>query len=116
MPLDATARARDRRSRSLWVLARLNFRRDAGARTDRGQRGRTQDAAIAVQRYTGATPEVAGGFFRLSRLLPAAAAAVFFIACANVVAFFWRALRRDRRRLQSASPSAPAARSSDVTF
>jgi putative ABC transport system permease protein len=39
---------------------------------------------IAVLPYSGLTPEMAGGLLRVGTLLSAAAAAVFFIACANV--------------------------------
>lgn len=42
---------------------------------------------LAVLRYRGITPEAAAGMARLATLLPAAAATVFFIACANVAAF-----------------------------
>ena len=48
---------------------------------------RSGDDVIAVQPYTGMTPEAAGGMSRLRTLLPAAAGAVFFIACANVATF-----------------------------
>jgi putative ABC transport system permease protein len=88
----------DRQSRTLWALARLppgvSARRAESALIASGRSG------IAVQPYTGITPDVAGGMHRVSRLLPAAAGAVFFIACANVAAFL---LARSSARSQETS-------------
>jgi predicted permease len=83
---EASIRGIDRTSPTFWALGRLA----PGVST-----GRAQDAVdaagsagtIAVLPYTGLTPDVAGGMSRISRLLPAAAGAVFFIACANVATF-----------------------------
>jgi predicted permease len=81
-PLDGI----DRTSRTLWVLGRLRPRISTTGAQD------AVDAAggagtIAVLPYTGQTPESAGGMSRIATLLPAAAGAVFFIACANVATF-----------------------------
>ena len=101
VPLENTAvTSPDGRSRSLWVLARLRSRVTASTAQLAVNVGRTRDAMIAVQPYTGTTPEVAGGLFRLSGLLPAAAGVVFFIACANVIAFL---LARASARSQETS-------------
>ena len=77
----------DRSSRSFWVLGRL--RPDVSI-------DQAQIAVNAISkdpppnvllRYTGMTPEMAGGILRIGTLLRAAAAAVFLIACANVASF-----------------------------
>ncbi len=77
----------DRSSRTFWVLGRLR----PGVSADQAQsvvnETRSGDDVIAVQPYTGMTPEAASGMSRLRTLLPAAAGAVFFIACANVATF-----------------------------
>ncbi len=81
---DASLQDDDRRSRSVWVLARLR----AGISINRAETlinaGRRGATSIRVFSYTGMTPEVADGLSRIGTLLRAAAAAVFFIACANV--------------------------------
>jgi putative ABC transport system permease protein len=80
-------READRRSRTFWALGRLSpgVSIDQARATVSATRGGA--AAIAVLPYTGMTPEAAGGMSRVGRLLPAAAGAVFFIACANVAGF-----------------------------
>ena len=84
MPADATAAA-DPQSRTLWALGRL---RDGVSMAD-AERAVSAAAGntLALQRYTGATPEAGAGMTRVSRSLVAAAIAVFFMACANVAAF-----------------------------
>lgn len=84
---DATLQGLDPSSRTLWSLGRLRVgvsHRDAQAEIDSNENG---GEAVAVLPYTGVAPEVAGGVTRIAALLPAAAAAVFLIACANVAAF-----------------------------
>jgi putative ABC transport system permease protein len=77
----------DRSSRTFWAFGHLR----PGVSADRAQDAvdavRSGADAIAVLPYTGLTPEVAGGMSRIATLLPAAAGAVFFIACANVATF-----------------------------
>ncbi len=84
---EASLQEIDRRSRTFWGLARLR----AGVSTSQAQASvnatRSGTEMIAVLPYTGMTPEVAGGMSRIGTLLPAAAGAVFFSACANVAAF-----------------------------
>jgi predicted permease len=79
--------ASDAQSRTLWVLGQLRpgvSIADAQTGLATGAAGRV---AMAVQPYTGATPEAGAGLARISRSLVAAAIAVFFMACANVAAF-----------------------------
>jgi predicted permease len=75
----------DRSSRSLLLLAR----RRANNSIDETQRIVNARAAgaspIAVLPYTGLMPQHAAGMVRVGTLLRAAAAAVFLIACGNVV-------------------------------
>ena len=77
----------DRTSRTFWVLGRLRPGLSANRAQSVVNETRSGDDVIAVQPYTGMTPEAAGGMSRLRTLLPAAAGAVFFIACANVATF-----------------------------
>ncbi len=81
---EASLHDADRSSRSVWVIARLR----AGVSIEQAEtminascRGA---ASIRVVSYTGLTPDMADGLSRIGTLLRAAAAAVFFIACANV--------------------------------
>jgi len=88
MPLrEASLHGVDRSSRTFWALGRLR----PGVSPNKAQAAvnatRTGADVIAVLPYTGLTPEAAGGMSRLGTLLPAAAGAVFFIACANVATF-----------------------------
>ena len=88
IPLRADALGKqERSSRTFWALGRLR----AGILSSHAQTvlnaDRAGDRPMAVQPYTAVTPEVTGGLSRLTRLLPLAAGAVFFIACANVAAF-----------------------------
>jgi putative ABC transport system permease protein len=94
---ESSLRGVDRSSRTFWAIGRLR----PGVSTDRAQAtvNATRSGAdmIAVVPYTGMTPEAAGGMSRIGMLLPAAAAAVFFIACANVATFLLsRASARSR--------------------
>jgi putative ABC transport system permease protein len=88
MPLrEESLQGIDRGDLSVWVLGRLR----PGVSIDRA---RTVVAltsggadAIAVLPYSGMTPDMASGMSRIGGMLPAAATAVFLIACANVVTF-----------------------------
>lgn len=77
----------DRTSRTFWAVGRLR----EGTSLARAQAVLTSPDAggdpISVLPYTGLAPDTADGMSRLATLLPAAAAAVFLIACANVAAF-----------------------------
>jgi predicted permease len=77
----------ERRRRTFWTLGRLRGGVSAGHAQASVNADRSGDRLIAVHPYTGVTPDVTGGLSRLARLLPLAAGAVFFIACANVAAF-----------------------------
>lgn len=84
-------------ARNLWVLARLN----PGVSITQAQTAlsRNNHAAgqIRVLAYTGMTPDVADGFLRIGTLLGFGAAAVFFIACSNVISLLLgRAFARSR--------------------
>jgi predicted permease len=88
MPLrDASLQGLDRTSRTLWTLGRLR----PGVSINQAQAAvnstRSGVDVIGVVPYTGITPEVAVGMSRISWLLPAAAGAVFFMACVNVATF-----------------------------
>jgi putative ABC transport system permease protein len=77
----------ERASRTFWTVGRLppdRSVRQAQAMIDAAPDG---SGGITVLPYTGLGPETAAGMLRLGTLLPAAAAAVFIIACANVAAF-----------------------------
>jgi putative ABC transport system permease protein len=84
---EASLEGTDRTSRTFWAVGRLR----PGGSANRAQSAVNADRSgadvIAVVPYTGMTPEAAGGMSRLGTLLPAAAVAVFFIACANVGTF-----------------------------
>ena len=84
---EESLQATDRTSRTFWVLGRLRPGLSANRAQSVVNETRSGDDVIAVQPYTGMTPEAAGGMSRLRTLLPAAAGAVFFIACANVATF-----------------------------
>ena len=87
----------DRSGRTLWILGRLRQR--VSIDQARAAVNSTLSGAdvMAVLPYTGVTPDVASGMSRVSRLLPAAAGAVFFIACADVATFLLsRASARSR--------------------
>jgi predicted permease len=88
MPLrEASLQGFDRSSRTLWTLGRLR----PGVSINQAQTAvnatRSGVNVLGVLPYTGVRPEVAGGVARISRLLPAAAGAVFFMACVNVATF-----------------------------
>jgi putative ABC transport system permease protein len=88
MPIGEIAPAIDSTSRTFWALARL---RD-GVSADQAQQTliaaqAATGGALAVQPYTGATPDAGAGLARVNRSLVAAAIAVFFMACANVAVF-----------------------------
>jgi putative ABC transport system permease protein len=84
---DASLEGADRTSRTFWTLGRLRPGSSARqAETAVNASGNVTDA-VAVLPYTGLGPEAASGMSRLGTLLPAAAAAVFVIACANVAVF-----------------------------
>lgn len=83
---EAAVQGAARTSRTFWVLARLGEGMPA-SRAETAIAAVAGDRPFAVRHYTGITPEVTGGFSRLDQLLPLAAGAVFFIACANVAAF-----------------------------
>jgi predicted permease len=77
----------DRTSRTFWAFGQLR----PGVSMNRAQAivnaPRSGGDMIAVLRYSGMTPEGAAGMSRIGTLLPAAAGAVFLIACANVATF-----------------------------
>ncbi len=81
---DSSVQGDDRNSRTCWAIGRLR----RGVSPDRAHgivnANRSGADVIAVLPYTGMTPEVTTGMLRIGRLLTAAAAAVFLIACANV--------------------------------
>jgi ABC-type lipoprotein release transport system permease subunit len=96
MPLEEKSlQGADRRTRNLWVLARLHRGvsiHQAQIALDRGQ-GTTSE--ILIRPYTGMTPEMQEGLSRIGLLFSFAAGAVFFIACANVISLLLgRALAR----------------------
>ena len=79
--------APDRASRTWWALGRLRpgvSLRQAQAAVDAS---RASGPAIALQPYTGVTPEVGSRLAAIGRLLVAAAIVVFVVACANVAVF-----------------------------
>jgi putative ABC transport system permease protein len=87
-------RGADRASLTFSVIGRLREGVSAGeaeAALNAGGAGARKpgsaEVALAVVPYTGLTPEAAAGMSRVATLLPATAAAVFLIACANVAAF-----------------------------
>ena len=85
---EAAIQGFNRSSRTFWSVGRLastvsRDRAEADANSNRTEDG----DEIVVLPYTGMTPDVAGGISRIRRLLPAAAGAVFLIACANVAGF-----------------------------
>jgi hypothetical protein len=84
---DSTAAAAGGTSGRVWVLGRLR----AGVSIDRARAAlatvRGGAGVLAVEPYTGETPEGAGGVGRIGLLLRAAAALVMVIACANVASF-----------------------------
>jgi putative ABC transport system permease protein len=87
MPLESAAvDGLNRTSRTFWPLGRLrpgvSLDRAAAAVSSIGD----DISAITVLPYTGVPPEALDGVSRIGRLLPAAAGAVFLIACANVAA------------------------------
>jgi ABC-type antimicrobial peptide transport system permease subunit len=85
LPLDAsTLTGAQRSSRMFWVLGRL--RPGVSAADVQATVGEVvSDDELAILPYTGAGPETASGLSQLTRLLPVAAALVFFIACGNVM-------------------------------
>jgi putative ABC transport system permease protein len=87
MPLrEDEIRGPDRGNLTFSVIGRLR----EGVSVDEAQAAvstRRDDIVAAVVPYTGLTPETATGMSRLATLLPAAALAVFLVACANVAAF-----------------------------
>jgi predicted permease len=88
VPLEPQSlRGFERTSRTFWVLGRLRKGISAARAQTSLDAARRDGRSMAVHAYTGVTPEVIGGLTRLQRLLPLAAGAVFFIACANVAAF-----------------------------
>lgn len=94
---EASLQGSDRNSRTFWALGRLR----PGISTAQAEAAvnatRSGADVIAVRPYTGMTPEMSGGMSRIGTLLPAAAGAVFFIACANVATFLLsRASARSR--------------------
>ncbi len=88
MPLDdESLPGIDRGGRNCWLLGRLRpgVSIETAQAAVNARRGISGDVGVA--RYTGMTPEMSDGLARVGRLLSLAAAAVFFIACANVVSF-----------------------------
>ncbi len=77
----------NRESRTLWVLGRLREGRSARQAESAINAAGDAAATVSVLPYTGLGPEAGSGMDRLRTLLPAAAGAVFVIACANVAAF-----------------------------
>jgi predicted permease len=87
VPFNDEALANARGSRTLWTMARIKPDISVRRAESRVNAARQNAAQIAVRRYDGAAPDVAGGLARISKLLPAAAIIVFVIACANVAGF-----------------------------
>jgi putative ABC transport system permease protein len=77
----------DRTSQTFWSIGRLHADRSARQAQTSVNAAAPAGGAAAVLPYTGLGPETASGTARLGTLLPAAAGAVFIIACANVAAF-----------------------------
>jgi predicted permease len=77
----------ERLSRTFWALGRLRDGQSARRAQASLNRNRTGTDMVAVLPYSGMTPDSAAGMSRVGTLLPAAAAAVFLIACANVATF-----------------------------
>jgi putative ABC transport system permease protein len=85
---------------TVWTLGRLLTGLSMARAEELINAGRREPGIVRVVPYTGMTPDMAGGLSRLSTLLRAAAAAVFFIACANVAALL---LSRASARSQETS-------------
>jgi putative ABC transport system permease protein len=85
--LESSLQGADRASRTFWTLGRLRPGRSIRQAESEINAAGDASAAVAIQPYTGLGPEAGSGMARLATLLPAAAAAVFVIACANVAAF-----------------------------
>jgi predicted permease len=88
MPLqEASLQGIDRSDLGVWALGRLR----PGVSIDRARTAMTATPggvdAIAVIPYSGMTPDMASGMSRIGGMLPAAATAVFLMACANVATF-----------------------------
>jgi hypothetical protein len=88
MPLQEEAlQGDDRRRRNFWVLGRLRHDVSISQAQTAIRIRRSGSGEMHVLPYTGMTPEMAEGMSRVGTLLGFAAAAVFFIACANVASF-----------------------------
>jgi putative ABC transport system permease protein len=88
MPLQEDAlHGPDRTTRTFWTVGRLQPGRSLRQAQAALEATRSGAGAIAALPYTGLGPEAARGMSRLATLLPAASAAVFVIACANVAGF-----------------------------
>jgi len=95
IPLAGTSAADDRSggasrsgdARTLWAVARLRAADARRAAELESNQARTPDKAVALLRYTGVPPDLAGSLSRIRVLLPAAAITVFLISCATVAGF-----------------------------
>jgi ABC-type antimicrobial peptide transport system permease subunit len=76
--------ASDRDTAGVWPIGRL--RGGVSIVTALAAVNRS-DGTVSITPYSGMTPEIEAGIRRMSALLRAAAAAVFVIACANVMTF-----------------------------
>jgi putative ABC transport system permease protein len=84
---EAPPQGADPSIRNLWVIGRLRPDASNTLLQDAVLTGRSTSGQIVILPYTGFTPGTADGFARAGTLLRAAGGAVFFLACANVIAF-----------------------------
>lgn len=84
---EKNAQAADDQSRSFWVVASLRHDVSIVAAEMRFGHQISDSNQLLILPYTGITPEIGGNLSRIGMLFNFAAGAVFFIACANVIAF-----------------------------
>lgn len=96
---DTAIEGLNRTSRTFWPVGRLPPTISRGRAEAAANTNASVDEQVVVVPYTGMTPDVAGGIALIGKLLPAAAGAVFLIACANVAGFLLsRASARSHER------------------